>query len=91
MAICSEEVPPELTFDGVRVACHLYHEGDDGRPVTEAPADAIGADRGGGRLMDKPLLELRGLEVHFPIRRGIVDSLAGRRPRWSSARSTGST
>jgi peptide/nickel transport system ATP-binding protein len=28
--------------------------------------------------MDKPLLELRGLEVHFPVRRGIVDSLAGR-------------
>jgi oligopeptide/dipeptide ABC transporter ATP-binding protein len=42
MAICSDEVPPELTFDGVRVACHLYHEGDDGRPVTVAPADAIG-------------------------------------------------
>ena len=42
MKICSEEVPPELTFDGVRVACHLYHEGDDGRPVTVAPADAIG-------------------------------------------------
>jgi hypothetical protein len=42
MAVCSEVVPPELTFDGVRVACHLYHPGDDGRPVTEAPADAIG-------------------------------------------------
>ncbi len=42
MAICSEEVPPELTFDGVRVACHLYHAGDDGQPVTTAPADAIG-------------------------------------------------
>ena len=42
MAVCSEVVPPELTFDGVRVACHLYHEGDDGRPVTVAPPDAIG-------------------------------------------------
>jgi len=42
MPVCSEVVPPELTFDGVRVACHLYHEGDDGRPVTIAPADAIG-------------------------------------------------
>jgi hypothetical protein len=26
----------------VRVACHLYHEGDSGQPVTTAPADAIG-------------------------------------------------
>jgi len=40
MAICTEVVPPELTFDGVRVACHLYHAGDDGRPV-EAPTVAI--------------------------------------------------
>jgi oligopeptide/dipeptide ABC transporter ATP-binding protein len=36
MPICTEVVPPELTFDGVRVACHLYHAGGDGRPV-EAP------------------------------------------------------
>jgi peptide/nickel transport system ATP-binding protein len=42
MAICSEEVPPEISFDGVRVACHLYHAGDSGEPVTVAPANAIG-------------------------------------------------
>jgi peptide/nickel transport system ATP-binding protein len=42
MAVCSEVVPPELSFDGVRVACHLYHEGDDGTPVTTAPPNAVG-------------------------------------------------
>ena len=42
MAICSTEVPPEITFEGVRVACHLYHDGDDGAPVTAPTADAIG-------------------------------------------------
>ena len=42
MPICSEEVPPEISFDGVRVACHLYHEGDSGQPVTTAPAIAVG-------------------------------------------------
>ena len=42
MAICSEVVPPETTFGGVRVACHLYPAGSDGVPVTTAPADAIG-------------------------------------------------
>jgi peptide/nickel transport system ATP-binding protein len=26
MPVCTEEVPPETTFDGVRVACHLYPE-----------------------------------------------------------------
>jgi hypothetical protein len=43
MAICSEEVPAETSFDGVRVACHLYQAGGDGTPVTTAPANAIGA------------------------------------------------
>ena len=42
MAVCSEVVPVEITFDGARVACHLYHEGGSGTPVTLAPADAIG-------------------------------------------------
>jgi oligopeptide/dipeptide ABC transporter ATP-binding protein len=42
MAVCSEEVPPETTFDGVRVACHLYPAGSDGTPVTVPTADAIG-------------------------------------------------
>jgi oligopeptide/dipeptide ABC transporter ATP-binding protein len=42
MPICSEVVPPETTFDGVRVACHLYPEGSDGLPVTVPPPNAIG-------------------------------------------------
>ncbi|MGZ9159630.1 MAG: ABC transporter ATP-binding protein [Candidatus Limnocylindrales bacterium] len=42
MAVCSEVVPPEVTFDGVRVACHLYPEGSDGVPVTVPRGDAIG-------------------------------------------------
>ena len=42
MAICSEVVPPETSFDGTRVACHLYPAGSDGTPVTVPTADAIG-------------------------------------------------
>ncbi len=41
MAVCSEVVPPELTFDGARVACHLYTAGGDGTPVTTAPPNAL--------------------------------------------------
>ena len=40
MTICSEVVPQELTFEGVRVACHLYRPDGDGRPV-EAPVLAL--------------------------------------------------
>jgi oligopeptide/dipeptide ABC transporter ATP-binding protein len=35
MDVCREVVPPEITFDGVRVACHLYPAGSDGQPVAE--------------------------------------------------------
>jgi peptide/nickel transport system ATP-binding protein len=43
MPVCSEVVPPEVSFDGVRVACHLYPAGSDGVPVTTPPPNAIGA------------------------------------------------
>jgi oligopeptide/dipeptide ABC transporter ATP-binding protein len=33
MAVCSEVVPPEVTFGDVRVACHLYPPGSDGHRV----------------------------------------------------------
>ncbi len=42
MAVCSVEVPPEVTFgDGVRVACHLYPPGSDGVPITKPTKDAV--------------------------------------------------
>jgi oligopeptide/dipeptide ABC transporter ATP-binding protein len=41
MAVCTEVVPPETTFDGVRVACHLYPAGSDGQPVSVPAAPAI--------------------------------------------------
>jgi len=42
MAVCTEVVPPEVTFDGLRVACHLYPAGSDGAQVTTPPPNAIG-------------------------------------------------
>jgi peptide/nickel transport system ATP-binding protein len=42
MAVCSEVVPPEVTFGDVRVACHLYPPGSDGVPITVPRPDAIG-------------------------------------------------
>ena len=41
MDVCREVVPPEVTFDGVRVACHLYPAGSDGIPVTVPTPTAI--------------------------------------------------
>ena len=42
MAICTEVMPPETTFAGVRVACHLYPAGSDGIPVPVPKADPVG-------------------------------------------------
>ena len=45
MDVCSRVVPPEVTFAGTRVACHLYPEGSDGTPVVVPPsASAIVPD-----------------------------------------------
>ncbi len=41
MPACAEIAPPEVTFDdGVRVACHLYPPGGDGRQVLVPPPAA---------------------------------------------------
>jgi oligopeptide/dipeptide ABC transporter ATP-binding protein len=42
MAICTEVMPPETTFAGVRVACHLYPADGDGVPVPVPHADPVG-------------------------------------------------
>jgi oligopeptide/dipeptide ABC transporter ATP-binding protein len=55
MAVCSEEVPPELVFDGVRVACHLYTAGGDGTPVTTAPPNALAVTAASPALVQVPV------------------------------------
>ena len=55
MDVCREVVPPETTFAGVRVACHLYPTGSDGVPVTVPPPAAIDvAAREDAGLIDQP-------------------------------------
>jgi hypothetical protein len=59
MAVCSEVVPPETTFDGVRVACHLYGPEGDGTPVTVPPANAVGTSQPlAGAPLDEPPIEV---------------------------------
>ena len=42
MAVCSEVVPPEVSFGKARVACHLYPPGSDGTPIRSATSpDAL--------------------------------------------------
>ena len=103
MAVCTEVVPPELTFDDVRVACHLYQPGRR-RPYAGRPwrrADARSAPSRSavptpGRALigqDARLLRTRRGRWRSTSRSGAGSSTrsrAGVRPA-SSARSTGST
>ncbi len=54
MAICSEVVPPETVFAGVRVACHLYPEGSTGEPIRQPTIDALTE---GEPIIEAPLEE----------------------------------
>ena len=54
MAVCTDVVPPEVTFDGVRVACHLYPAGSDGTPVATPVEAGVGAEVAPGTGAEVP-------------------------------------
>ena len=68
--------PPGWTriADGHLVRCHL-RETERAGAIAVAPAPGETAARGGGQ--SRPLLEVRDLKVHFPIRRGIFKRTVG--------------
>jgi peptide/nickel transport system ATP-binding protein len=71
MEVCRHQVPPWREVEGgQRVRCHLA-----------AAASAVQAEVGAGDTAavagSKPLLEVKDLQVHFPIRRGILRRAVG--------------
>ena len=74
-ARCRTE-PPGWTriADGHLVRCHL-RETELAGAITSAPAPGEMTAQGGGQ--SRPLLEVRDLKVHFPIRRGIFRRTVG--------------
>jgi oligopeptide/dipeptide ABC transporter ATP-binding protein len=56
MAVCTEVVPPEVSFGAARVACHLYPPGSDGRPVTVPHDEVVGAEANGANEATGPVL-----------------------------------
>jgi peptide/nickel transport system ATP-binding protein len=72
---CRSEVPAPLEpCAGRQVRCHLREQGMAAprAPAAAAPGPAMAAS---GEA--KPLLELRALAVHFPIRRGLLRRMVG--------------
>ncbi len=77
-ARCREEAPAwHGRAEGHAVRCHLVEPGtENGGRRTDAgrPAAAVAAPPAESTA---PLLEVAGLEVHFPIRRGVLQRVAG--------------
>ncbi len=82
--LCRERDPAWTTMDdGAGVRCHLY--GDEGRVRREtekredAPLERIGSDSPFTFHLsqDSSLLQVSDLKVHFPIRKGLLQRVAG--------------
>jgi peptide/nickel transport system ATP-binding protein len=72
---CRTEPPGwTRTGDGHLVRCHL-RETERAGAIASAPAPGETAVEDGGR--HRPLLEVRDLKVHFPIRRGLFKRTVG--------------
>jgi peptide/nickel transport system ATP-binding protein len=79
-SMCREVVPGWTTVDGRNVRCHLYDKAAQGRDGAAEDTSSPG-----GRLATAPvagkgsevLLEVEGLRVHFPIRKGLLQRAVG--------------
>ncbi|MBI5789894.1 MAG: ABC transporter ATP-binding protein [Rhodocyclales bacterium] len=71
MPVCSTELPPWREVDaGQRVRCHLPG-------AAPAVSSRVGAGDTASEAATPPLLEVRDLQVHFPIRRGLLQRAVG--------------
>jgi peptide/nickel transport system ATP-binding protein len=81
---CFAEIPAlTATSDGHQVRCHLYRQEEGERRTidpTSPGAARLQAESGMGDsvLSGAALLRVRGLKVHFPIRKGLLRRTVGR-------------
>jgi peptide/nickel transport system ATP-binding protein len=76
MAECHRTLPELEPVGGASVRCLLYRDG--ARPSADDQATApLRYDAPRGEASDKPLLEVRNLSVRFPIRKGLLQRVAG--------------
>ncbi|MDR2032275.1 MAG: dipeptide ABC transporter ATP-binding protein [Azoarcus sp.] len=73
---CHAETPDWHAVDTQRVRCHLYADGGEARPrrLRTDVSMLVAAARSG----DEPVLEVRDLVVHFPVKKGFPRRVAGR-------------
>ena len=76
-AVCAQVVPAFLPVaPGQSARCHLYDDDGPGAVAAAAPA-AVALPRSVGSVAPDTLLEVEGLEIHFPIRKGLLKRVVG--------------
>jgi peptide/nickel transport system ATP-binding protein len=79
MEVCKGEAPGWTALDtGHRVRCHLFGEqgSETGTGKNHGPAPDS-TPPSAARETAQPLLQVSGLKVHFPVRRGVLQRVAG--------------
>ena len=75
LAHCRQQVPAWHRVGAQVVRCHLYA---GARPASAAPRAPDMAVPAGAVPADTPVLEVRALSVHFPVRKGLLRREFGR-------------
>ncbi|WP_035383762.1 ABC transporter ATP-binding protein [Ferriphaselus sp. R-1] len=76
-ALCHERAPEWREVDGQGVRCHLYAPEGAGREQGEAAGAAEPGFYPAPDSRSHTLLEVSNLQVHFPIRRGVLQRQVG--------------
>jgi peptide/nickel transport system ATP-binding protein len=75
---CHDEAPAwHEAGEAQRVRCHLYDPAEAARAAPLATAATSVVADGGVEAGQVPLLSVRDLKVHFPIRRGVLQRVVG--------------
>ena len=78
MARCHKEVPPVVDLgEGQCVRCHLYADAAEDVPVDRAAAAGAPVAPTQSTAQSRTLLQVEGLKVHFPIRKGVLKRVVG--------------
>ncbi len=76
LSVCERQAPVWFTEAGHRVLCHLYTDEAE-RPAAGTPGAATATPVESEAGTGPPLLEVRRLEVHFPIQAGLLKRTVG--------------
>ena len=75
---CEQGEPPMYRVEDREVRCYLYAEGEDARrSESVAPEERAPRRQRQASPVETALLQVRGLKVHFPIRKGLLRRTVG--------------